>query len=344
MSGKMNMVQAINLALHDAMSADQKVLLLGEDVGDPEGGGILGITKGLSQAFGGDRVKSTPIAEQAIVGAAIGAAIVGYRPVAEIMLMNFTMVAMDMIVNHAAKLRFMSGGQTSVPLVIRTMTGASMGNGGQHSDFLEAWFAHTAGLKVCIPSNPSDAYGLMLACIADPDPCIFVETLPILFAQQATDLERGVPISLGKARLVRQGRDVTVITYGRQVLDALRVADQLSEDGISCEVLDLRTISPIDMDAVLTSVEKTGAAVVFHEAVKSFGPGAEISSRIHEALFAQLREPVVRIGAKFAPVPFSKPLEDAFLPSAVDLETAIRRLAVCRVRDPAALREERTGE
>lgn len=204
MSAQMTMVQAINLALHDAMEADKKVLVLGEDVGDAEGGGILGITKGLSQKFGGSRVRSTPIAEQAIMGAAIGAAIVGYRPVAEIMLMNFTTVAMDMIVNHAAKLRFMSGGQTSVPLVVRTMTGASMGNGGQHSDFLEAWFAHTAGLKVCIPSNPADAYGLMLSCIEDPDPCIFVETMPILFAKGPAP-ERGESIPLGKARVVREG-------------------------------------------------------------------------------------------------------------------------------------------
>ncbi len=335
MSGKMSMIQAVNLALHDAMKADPKVLVLGEDVGDAEGGGILGITKGLSQTFGASRVKSTPIAEQAIMGAAIGAAIAGYRPVAEIMLMNFTTVAMDMIVNHAAKLRFMSGGQTSVPLVIRTMTGASMGNGGQHSDFLEAWFAHTAGLKVCIPSNPADAYGLMLSCIADPDPCIFVETMPILFSQLPDAPERGVAIPLGKARLARGGSDVTIITYGRQVFDAMQVANKLAAENIDCEVLDLRTISPLDMDSILGSVAKTGAAIVYHEAVKNFGTGAEISSRIHEQLFGKLRAPVVRIGAKFAPVPFAKSLEDTFLPSAADLEAAVRSLVGDRALAPA---------
>ena len=232
MSETMTMLQAINLALHDAMEADGKVLVLGEDVADPEEGGVVGITKGLSQRFGAHRVKSTPIAEQAIIGAAIGTAILGFKPVAEIMLMNFTTVAMDMIVNHAAKLRFMSGGQTSVPLVIRTMTGAGMGNGGQHSDFLEAWFAHTAGLKVVIPSTPADAYGLMLGCIADPDPCIFVEKMTSLWTKGEAP-ERNKAIPLGKARLVRKGSDVTVITYGSQVFDAIKIADKVAADGIS---------------------------------------------------------------------------------------------------------------
>jgi pyruvate/2-oxoglutarate/acetoin dehydrogenase E1 component len=326
MSDKMTMLQAINLALHDAMEADDEVLVFGEDVADPEEGGVVGATKGLSQKFGGHRVKSTPIAEQAIIGAAIGAAIAGFKPVAEIMLMNFTTVAMDMIVNHAAKLRFMSGGQTSVPMVIRTMTGAGMGNGGQHSDFLEAWFAHTAGLKVCIPSTPADAYGLMLACIQDPDPCIIVEIMPILWTPGEAP-ERGVAIPLGKAKLVREGNDVSIITYGRQVFDAIKVAETVAADGISVEVLDLRTVSPLDMDAILASVSKTGAAVVVHEAVRNFGPGAEISSRIHEALFDKLKGPVARVGAKFSPVPFSKPLEDVFLPSPDDLQAAVRSLA-----------------
>ena len=176
-----NTVQAVNRALDDAMAANSEVILLGEDVADPQAGGVLGITQGLSTKYGQSRVRSTPISEQAIIGAAIGAAIVGMRPVAEIMLMNFTAVAMDMIVNHAAKLRFMSGGQTHVPITIRTMTGAGFGNGGQHSDYLEAWFAHTAGIKVVAPSSPADAYGLLLSCIDDDDPCIFIENLPTLW-------------------------------------------------------------------------------------------------------------------------------------------------------------------
>ena len=328
----MTMAQAINLALHDAMEADPKVLALGEDVADAEGGGVCGVTAGLSQKFGTDRVKSTPISEQAIMGASIGAAMVGYKPVAEIMLMNFTTVAMDMIVNHAAKLRFMSGGQTSVPLVVRTMTGAGISNGGQHSDFLEAWFAHTAGMKVVIPSSPADAYGLMLGCIQDPDPCIFVENIMLLFGQgEMPEEARGKAIPLGKANVLREGSDVTIMSYARHVYDALGVAEKLAADGISAEVIDLRTISPLDMDTIMASVEKTGAAVVYHEAVKDFGPGAEISSRIHEKLFGKLKGPVARVGGKFCAVPFSPALEAAYLPQKDDLEAACRQLAKGKV-------------
>ena len=322
---KMNMLEAINLALHDAMEADAKVLVFGEDVADAEGGGVVGVTKGLANKFGSQRVRSTPISEQAIIGAAIGASLVGYKPVPEIMLMNFTTVAMDMIVNHAAKLRFMSGGQTHVPITIRTMTGAGMGNGGQHSDFLEVWFAHTAGLKVVIPSTPADAYGLLLSCIEDPDPCIFVESLPMYWTKDVAP-ERGRRIPLGEANLVRTGTDVTVITYGKQVHDAMAVAKKLEGEGISVEVLDLRCIAPLDTAAILKSVAKTRCAVIVHEATRKFGPGGEIASIIHEALFNQLKGPVARIGGKFAPVPFSKALETAFLPSQSDIEAAIRKL------------------
>jgi pyruvate/2-oxoglutarate/acetoin dehydrogenase E1 component len=326
---KMNLLEAVNLALHDAMEADPKVLVFGEDVADAEGGGVIGATKGLEKRFGSQRVRSTPIAEQAIIGAAIGASLVGYKPVPEIMLMNFVTVAMDMIVNHAAKLRFMSGGQTSVPITIRTMTGAGMGNGGQHSDFLEAWFAHTAGLKVVIPSNPADAYGLLLSCIDDPDPCIFVETLPMYWTSGPAP-ERGVRIPLGKAKVVRQGTDATVIGYGRQLNDALAVADKLGGEGVSVEVVDLRTVSPLDMDTVLASVAKTGRAVVVHEATKKFGPGAEVAAQVSEALFGQLKAPVLRIGSKFSPVPFAKSLETAFMPSQDEIASALRQLMTVR--------------
>jgi pyruvate/2-oxoglutarate/acetoin dehydrogenase E1 component len=319
---KMTSLQAINLALHDALAADQNVILFGEDVGDKEGGGVVEVTKGLSSKFGDERVRSTPIAEQAIIGAAIGAALAGMRPIAEIMLMNFTTVAMDMITNHAAKLRFMSGGQTSVPLTIRMMTGAGFANGGQHSDFLEAWFAHTPGLKVAIPSNPADAYGLLRGCIDDPDPCIFVEPLGIYWVPGDPPL-RGKSIPLGKARVARVGTDVTVISYGKQVNDVLAVADKLSGE-IKVEVIDLRTISPYDEEALLASVTKTGRAVVVHEAVKKFGVGAEIAASITEKLFRQLKGPVLRVGGKYCPVPFSQPLEAAFMPTAAEIEGAIR--------------------
>lgn len=320
------MLQAVNAALHDAMADDENVLVFGEDVADAEGGGVLGTTKGLSSKFGSSRVRSTPISEQAIIGAAIGSAMVGMRPVAEIMLMNFTTVAMDMIVNHAAKLRFMSGGQTSVPLTIRMFTGAGFSNGGQHSDFLEAWFAHTAGLKVVIPSSPADAYGLLRACIDDPDPCIFVESLG-LYRTAGPAPTRGQRTALGKAKVLREGKDVSVITYGPQVPVVMRVAEKL-KDEVSLEVIDLRTISPFDEAAVLASVGKTGRAVVVHEAVKNFGAGAEIGSRISEALFDRLTAPVQRVGAPFSPVPFSQPLEAEFVPTPAKIEEAVRRTLI----------------
>src|SRR6202790_2146800 len=233
-STDINTIQAVNLALDDAMAADVNVIVLGEDVGDGQEGGIVGVTRGLSTKYGDSRVRSTPISEQAIIGAAIGAAIVGMRPVAELMLMNFTAVAMDMIVNHAAKLRFMSGGQTHVPMVIRTMTGAGMGSGGQHSDYLEAWFAHVAGIKVVAPSNPADAYGLMLSCIEDEDPCLYIEHLMSYWTPGAAP-ERGVRVPIGKARIARVGADVTVITYSGMVAHCLAVADKLAGEGVSVE-------------------------------------------------------------------------------------------------------------
>lgn len=323
---KMTMSQAINLALDDALAADPRVLVFGEDVADPEGGGVIGTTRGLSTKHGGVRVRSTPISEQAIIGAAIGAAVVGMRPVAEIMLMNFTTVCMDMLVNHAAKLRFMSGGQTHVPLVVRCLTGAGNSTGGQHADFLEAWFAHTAGMKVVIPSTPADAYGLMLSCIEDADPCIFVENLPLQRAASTALPERHQRIPLGKAHVLRHGSDLTLISYSRQVQEAALLADKLAAGGISVEVIDLRTIAPLDMQTVLESVGKTGRALVVHEATRSFGVGAEIAARINEALFGKLKAPVQRLGSAFCPVPFSKPLETAFVPNPERVETAIRAL------------------
>lgn len=309
---KLSIIAAINEALAEAMAADPKVIVLGEDVADLEGGGIVGVTRGLSTRFGGDRVRSTPIAEQAIMGAAIGAAMGGYRPVAEIMLMNFTTVAMDMIVNHAAKLRFMSGGQTGVPIVVRMMTGAGIASAGQHSDFLEAWFAHTPGLKVVIPSNPEDAKGLMLSCIADPDPCLFVECSRAygMTAEVPTDLK---PIPLGKAKVVREGSDVTIVSYSEVFQRALKAADELAAEGVSVELIDLRTISPWDRETVLASVRKTGRAVIAHEAVRQFGVGAEIAAVLQEELFGGLKAPVRRLGAPFTPVPFSQALEGEYV-------------------------------
>ena len=312
---KINIIQAVNEALHEAMATDPKVVVLGEDVADVEGGGVVGVTKGLSSKFGTERVKSTPIAEQAIMGAAIGAALSGYKPVAEIMLMNFTTVAMDMITNHAAKLRYMSGGQSSVPLVVRMMTGAGISAAGQHSDFLEGWFAHTPGLKVVAPSNPADAKGLMLACINDPDPCLFIESV-MLYGMSGAVPEQQGPIELGKANILSEGSDITLISYARMVHHAQAAAAALAKDGISAEVIDLRTVSPWDHETVLASVRKTGRALVVHEAVRNFGVGAEIASTIGEELFGQLKAPVKRLGGPYAPVPFNKKLETAYVVSA----------------------------
>ncbi len=321
---KINFTQAITMAMDEAMAADRRVILLGEDIADDQGGGVFGATKGLSARYGTDRVRSTPIAEQAIIGAAVGAAIVGYRPVAEIMLMNFITVAMDQVVNHAAKLRFMSGGQTSVPLTIRTASGAGAGFGGQHSDMLEAWFAHVPGIKVVTASNPADAKGLLLSCIQDDDPCIFIENT-LSYGVSGPAPEPGYKVPLGKAAVAREGADVTVIGYGPAIGHALAVAEQMATDGISVEVVDLRTIAPFDEEAVLASVAKTGRAVVVHEAVRRFGVGAEISSLIHERLFSDLKAPVQRVGSRYSPVPFSPPLEKAFLYSREDVAAAINK-------------------
>ena len=319
-----NTIQAVNMALDEAMGLDPNVILLGEDIADAQEGGIVGVTKGLSTKYGTARVRSTPISEQAIIGAAIGASIVGMRPVAEIMLMNFTTVAMDMIVNHAAKLRFMSGGQTNVPITVRTMTGAGFGTGGQHADYLEAWFAHTAGIKVVAPSSPSEAYGLMLSCIFDDDPCLFIENMPTYWNPGELPVP-GQRIPLGKARVVREGSDVTVIAYSRILQDCAAVADKLAKEGIAVELIDLRTIAPLDEAALLASVGKTRRAVVVHEAVRPFGVGAEIAALLNEHLFGQLKAPVQRVGAQHCPVPFSKPLEMAFVPQQPAIEAAVRK-------------------
>jgi acetoin:2,6-dichlorophenolindophenol oxidoreductase subunit beta len=320
------MLEAINMALADAMADDDKVLVLGEDVADTESGGVVGVTRGLSARFGDKRVRSTPISEQAIVGAAIGASMIGWKPVAEIMMMNFTTVAMDMIVNHAAKLRFMSGGQTSVPITIRTMTGVGLGSGGQHSDYLEAWFAHTAGMKVVAASNPADAYGLLRSCIEDPDPCLFIENLPSYWTPGVPP-KRGERIPLGKARIAREGTDVTVVTYARMVDEALAAAEAVAKEGLSTEIIDLRTISPWDRDTVLASARKTGRVLIVHEAVKKFGVGAEIAADIGHALFGVLKKPAERLGAPFSPSPFSKPLETQFAPDRIRIAAAAAALA-----------------
>ena len=317
---------AINQALDIAMGVDPKVFLLGEDIADP-GGGVYKITRGLSTKYGTERVRKTPISEQAIVGAAVGAAIAGYRPVAEIMIMDFLAVCLDQVSNHAGKIRYMSGGQTTVPMVIRTSAGAGMGFGAQHSELLEAWAVHTPGIKVAIPSTPADAKGLLLTAIFDDDPVLFVEQMMMYWNPAFAGVvpEGDVRIPFGVADIKRAGTDVTVVSYGKQVHDCLAVAEALAGEGISVEVVDLRTLVPCDEATVLASVARTSRAVVVHEAVTRCGFGAELSSRIHEELFGQLAAPVQRVGAANTPVPYAKNLEAEFVPQQRDIEAAVRR-------------------
>lgn len=321
---EITMAQALNFAIDEAMAEDDGVFCLGEDVAEKQGGGVFKITSGLSDKYGEHRIRATPISETAIVGAAVGAALAGQRPIAEIMLMNFVGVCMDQIVNHAAKLRFMSGGQTNVPLVIRTTTGVGVGFGGQHSDMLEAWFAHVAGIRVVTPSNAADARGLMRASIDSNDPVLFIENI-LCYGLTSQDPGAGYRVPLGKAAVPREGSDVSIITYGRTVLDALSIAEDMEKEGISVEVVDLRTIAPYDEEAVLASVRKTGRAIILHEAVKPYGTGAEMAANIHEKLWGELKKPVIRIGGTFSPVPFVAALEQAWIPTKDEIVGAIKQ-------------------
>jgi acetoin:2,6-dichlorophenolindophenol oxidoreductase subunit beta len=317
---------AITTALDEALGADPNVVLLGEDIADPSGG-VFGVTKGLSTKYGSERVRDTPISEQAIVGAAVGAALGGLRPVAEIMFMDFLGLCLDQLANHGAKLRYMSGGRTPVPMVVRTAVGGGLQVGAQHSQMLEAWLTHVPGLKVVVPSTASDARQLLRACIDDEDPCVFIEQVPLLSRRGLLD---ETPVPLGLADIKRRGTDVTVVTYGRQVHDALAVADALATGGPDVEVLDLRSLAPLDDEAVLESVGRTGRAVVLHEAVVTGGFGAEVAARISEALFGRLLAPVVRVGAAAAPLPYAKSLETLALPGPATLEAAIRHVTSYR--------------
>jgi pyruvate dehydrogenase E1 component beta subunit len=320
---EMTVRDALNRALDEAMTTDDRVLVLGEDVADPAGG-VSGVTKGLSTKYGAGRVLDTPISEAAIVGAAIGAAVDGMLPVAEIMIMDFIGIALDQIVNHAAKLRFMSGGRTPCPVTVRTAVFGGLGSGATHSQSLEAWFMHIPGLKVVVPSTPADAKGLLTSAIFDPDPCVFMETVITYGARGPVPDEAGYTVPLGVADVKRTGRDVTVVTYGRGVFDALTAAEQLAADDIDVEVVDLRTLVPLDVPRVLESVAKTKRAVVAHYATRFAGPGAELAAIIGHELFGDLEAPVERVGARFAPIPAAAGLEAAVFPSAATIADAVR--------------------
>lgn len=318
---EMRYTQAVNQALRDSMREDASVVVLGEDVA--AAGGSFKATRGLLEEFGAERVRDTPISEATIVAAAVGAAMSGLRPVVEIMFMDFITLAMDALVNQAAKARFMFGGRCSVPMVLRTPHGAGLGAGPQHSQCLEAWLAHVPGLKVVCPSNPADAYALLRAAIADPDPVVFVEH-KALYAKKG-EVDVGAVAEIGKARVARAGGDVSIVTYGSTVHAALAAAEELARDNIEAEVIDLRSIQPWDAAAVFASVARTHRAVIVHEAVRSFGVGAEIAARIAEDAFDELDAPVVRVGAPFMPVPFSGSLEGAYLVNTAGIIAAVRK-------------------
>lgn len=314
--------QAINRALADAMAADSSVIVMGEDVAQP--GGPFGVTRGLLDKFGAERVRDTPISEAAIVGAAVGAAMTGLRPVVEIMFMDFVTLAMDALVNQAAKAHFMFGGQLSVPMVVRMPHGGGINAGPQHSQCLEAWLAHVPGLKVVCPATVADAYGLTRAAIADDDPVILVENKALYAAKGDLPEPPGIT-PIGRARTARKGRDATIVTYGAMVPVALDAAAELTKNGIEAEVVDLRSLQPWDEAAVVASLAHTHRLVVAHEAVEAFGIGAEIAARMADVGFDELDAPIVRVGAPFMPTPFAKTLEDWYRPDAAKIIAAVKR-------------------
>jgi pyruvate dehydrogenase E1 component beta subunit len=315
--------QALREALIEEMERDPNVILLGEDIGVY--GGVFKVTEGLLARFGPERVRETPISEAGFIGAAAGLAMCGKRPIAEIMFMDFVWVAADQIWNQVAKMRQMSGGQVSVPLVIRTQQGGGRGNAAQHSQSLEAHFTHIPGIKVALPATPYDAKGLLKGAIRDPDPVIVIEH-KLLYNTKGPVPEGEYLIPLGVADVKRPGRDVTVIAVSRTVLHALEAAEMLAGEGIDIEVIDLRTTVPLDMETVVQSVRKTGHVVVAHEAHRTCGVGAEIAARIMEEAFDYLDAPVQRVAALDVPIPYSQPLELAVLPGPADIVQGVRHV------------------
>ena len=314
--------EAVRDALATAMRADGDVFLMGEDIA--EMGGSMAVTQGLYEEFGVERVRNTPISEMAIVGAGIGAAMQGMRPVVEIMYEDFLTLSMEQIVNQAAKHRYMSGGQLKVPLTIRTQGGAGWSPGAQHAQQLEAWLVHVPGLKVVYASSPADARGLLWSAIYDDNPVIFFEHR-LLYPVKGEVPERLEPVPLGKARIVREGTDVTLIATGPLVHRSLAAAKDAEADGISVEIVDPRTLQPLDEETLVASVQKTNRAVVAHEAVVRGGFGAEVVAVLQEQAFDWLDAPIERVGAKFAPLAFAPAMEQYVVPQPADVLAAIRR-------------------
>jgi pyruvate dehydrogenase E1 component beta subunit len=314
--------EAVRDAMSEAMRRDEDVFIMGEDIA--EMGGSMGVTQGMLDEFGPDRVRNTPISEMAIVGAGIGAAVAGMRPIVEVMYQDFMTLAMEQLVQQAAKHRYMSGGQIKVPLTIRTQGGAGWSPGAQHAQQVEAWFLHVPGLKVVFPSTPEDVRGLLWTSIYDDNPVVFFEHRT-LYGLKADVPEQLDGIELGKARVHREGEDVTVIATGRLVHESLAAAKEADEAGISVEVVDPRTLLPLDEEALVSSVKKTNRCVVAHEAVTRMGFGAEVAALVQHQAFDYLDAPVERVGAKFAPIPFAPVMEEYVVPHAEDVLAAVKR-------------------
>jgi len=298
-------------------------MLIGEDIG--RYGSIFGVTKGLLEEFGPHRVRSTPISESAIIGSALGAAMTGIRTVAEIMYVDFTTCAMDQIVNQVAKMRYMSGGKAKIPLVIRTQGGGGRGNAAQHSQSLEALFLHIPGLKIVMPSTPYDARGLLKTAIRDDNPVMFIEH-KLLYATKGSVPDGEYLIPFGQSDIKRKGKDVTIATISYMVMKALKAAERLAGEGIEAEVIDLRTLVPLDLETILQSVRKTNRAVIVHEGCRRNGIGAEVACSIQEEAFDYLDAPVERVGALNVPIPYSESLEKAVIPDEEDIITAVKKL------------------
>ena len=317
------MREAISQALWEEMERDPKVFIMGEEVG--VWGGTYAVTKGFLDHFGSDRVRDTPIAEAAIVGSAIGAALGGLRPVAELMTMNFTFVAMDHIVNEAAKLHYMFGGQMKLPLVIRAPGGGGRQLAATHSQTPDVIFAHFPGLKVVAPGTPADAKGLLKSAIRSDDPILFIENATI-YQQRGEVPDEEYTIPIGQSKIQREGRDVTLVTYSKMVSYSLQAANQLSKEGIDVEVVDLRCLRPLDMQPVIESFKHTNRAVIAEEGWRSFGVGAEVASRIYEEAFDYVDAPIRRVAQKEVPLPYNRHLEQLALPQVEDIIQAVREV------------------
>jgi pyruvate dehydrogenase E1 component beta subunit len=317
------MREAISQALWEEMERDPAVFIMGEEVG--VWGGSYAVTKGFYDHFGGERVRDTPIAEAAIVGAAIGAALVGQRPVAELMTINFAFVAMDHIVNEAAKLHYMFGGQFTLPLVIRTVGGGGRQLGATHSQTPDAIFAHFPGLRVVAPGTPEDAKGLLKSAIRSNDPILFIEHAT-MYQVRGEVPEGDYTIPIGQSKIQRAGKDVTIVTYSKGLEISMKAADELAKEGIEAEIVDLRTLRPLDMGPVFESFQKTNRAVIVEEGWKSFGVGSEIASRIYEECFDYIDAPVKRVAQDEVPLPYNRTLEQAALPQPEDVIAAVKEV------------------